>query len=190
MESLTPTDEVIVPLLNGGRIRSGWIDKEDPDMLPAGDYIAVENAAGEEVCYLESSDLFCDPVECRQQLNAMMQACAGPTPAAKSVATIVYDAYEISPCIRLEEPDHPGRFYFETCDPHEATVWTLYGHIPGAGVEAIGDFDTFDHAADVYARITGRPYVSSAGARDERQQAVGEGGLLAGSPDGPDVGDD
>jgi hypothetical protein len=69
-----------------------------------------------------------------------------------------FDDYEISPCQRFEEPDSPGRFYFEVCEPAEADVWTLYGHIPGQGVEAIGDFNNFDHAAEVYTRITGRPY--------------------------------
>jgi hypothetical protein len=69
-----------------------------------------------------------------------------------------FDDYEISPCRRHEEPDSPGRFYYETCRPTEADVWTLYGHIPGRGVEAIGDFDNFEHAAGVYARITGKPY--------------------------------
>jgi hypothetical protein len=69
-----------------------------------------------------------------------------------------FDDYEISPCQRFEEPDSPGRFYFEVCKPTEANVWTLYGHISGQGVEAIGDFDSFAHAAEVYTRITGRPY--------------------------------
>jgi hypothetical protein len=44
------------------------------------------------------------------------------------------------------------------CEPHEADVWTLYGHIPWRGIEAIGDFDTREHAEEVYARITGVPY--------------------------------
>ena len=30
----------------------------------------------------------------------------------------VYDNYEISPCTRTEEPDKPGHFYFEVCEPH------------------------------------------------------------------------
>ena len=69
-----------------------------------------------------------------------------------------FDAYEIHPCQRFEEPDTPGRFYFEVCEPHEADVWTLYGHIPGQGVEAIGDFSTEQFAEEIYARITGRRY--------------------------------
>jgi hypothetical protein len=69
-----------------------------------------------------------------------------------------FDAYEIQPSRCFEEPDSPGQFYFEVCNPNEADVWTLYGHIPGRGVEAIGDFATYQHAEEVFARITGRSY--------------------------------
>ncbi|MEW4569511.1 hypothetical protein AB1L88_16725 [Tautonia sp. JC769] len=69
-----------------------------------------------------------------------------------------FDGYEISPCLRFEEPDQPGRFYFEPCEPHEADVWTLYGHVTGEGVHAIGDFEAREHAEEVFARITGMPY--------------------------------
>ncbi len=69
----------------------------------------------------------------------------------------VYDTYEISPCRRYEEPDSPGTFYFEVCEPAEADVWTLYGHINGEGVEAIGDFATREHAQETFQRITGIP---------------------------------
>ena len=73
----------------------------------------------------------------------------------------VYDNYEISPCSRYEEPDSPGKFYFEVCEPQEADVWTLYGHIEGEGVQAIGDFGTRAAAEQVYYRITGEPFTSS-----------------------------
>jgi hypothetical protein len=69
-----------------------------------------------------------------------------------------FDGYEIGPCHRWQEDGEPVRFYFETCKPEEADVWTLYGHIPGEGVEAIGDFATREHAEEVYARITGERY--------------------------------
>jgi len=69
-----------------------------------------------------------------------------------------YDNYEISPCTRTEEPDKPGHFYFEVCEPHEADVWTLYGHIPGEGAQAIGDFATREHAEEAFQRITGIPF--------------------------------
>jgi hypothetical protein len=73
----------------------------------------------------------------------------------------VYDNYEISPCKRYEEPHTTGKFYFEVCEPHEADVWTLYGHLDGEGVEAIGDFSTREHAAEIYSRITGLPFTGS-----------------------------
>jgi hypothetical protein len=72
-----------------------------------------------------------------------------------------FDDYEIQPCRRFEEPDSPGRFYFESCNADDADVWTLYGHIPGQGGEAIGDFDTLQHAEEVFARITGRRYADN-----------------------------
>ncbi len=73
----------------------------------------------------------------------------------------VFDNYEISPCTRTEEPDAPGKFYFEVCDPHDADVWTLYGHIHGEGARAIGDFDTRQHAEEVFQRSTGIPFAES-----------------------------
>ena len=73
----------------------------------------------------------------------------------------VYDNYEISPCTRTEEPDKPGHFFFEVCEPREADVWTLYGHIDGEGVEAIGDFATREHAEEVFRRITGIHFTGS-----------------------------
>ena len=78
----------------------------------------------------------------------------------------VYDNYEISPCKRHEEPDSPGKFYFEVCEPREADVWTLYGHITGEGAQAIGDFDTREHAEEVYSRITGQAFPASYQSRD------------------------
>lgn len=71
-----------------------------------------------------------------------------------------FDNYEISPCTRTEEPDKPGHFYFEVCEPEEADVWTLYGHIPGEGVMAIGDFASREGAEEAFQRITGIPFGS------------------------------
>ena len=73
----------------------------------------------------------------------------------------VYDNYEISPCRRYEEPDAPGKFYFEVSEPHEADVWTLNGHIRDEGVEAIGDFTTRGHAEETFQRITGIEFTGS-----------------------------
>src|SRR6516162_6655730 len=73
----------------------------------------------------------------------------------------VFDNYEISPCARFEEPDAPGKFYYEVCEPEEADVWTLYGHINGEGVQAIGDFSKREYADQVFQRITGIPLTGS-----------------------------
>ncbi len=72
-----------------------------------------------------------------------------------------FDNYEISPCGRYEEPDSPGKYYFEVCKPEEADVWTLYGHINGEGVQAIGDFATREYAEEVFFRITGITFTGS-----------------------------
>ena len=73
----------------------------------------------------------------------------------------LFDNYEISPCRRYEEPDSPGKFYFEVCEPHEADVWTLYGHVNGEGVQAIGDFTNRESAEEIFCRITGLKFIGS-----------------------------
>jgi hypothetical protein len=96
------------------------------------------------------------------QVQAALKA-AFAAGAAESVTTSAdlptrFDAYEIAPCRRLREDGDRDRFYYEPCKPEEADVWTLYGHIPGQGVEAIGDFESCELAEQVYARITGDAY--------------------------------
>jgi hypothetical protein len=66
-----------------------------------------------------------------------------------------YDAYEISGV--REYGSRPDGFC-EQVDDADAQFWSLYGHIPGEGLECIGDFKTRQHAEEVYARITGRRY--------------------------------
>lgn len=43
----------------------------------------------------------------------------------------------------------------EQVPDEEAHFWTLYGHIPDQGLEAIGDFISRKAAEDVMERITG-----------------------------------
>lgn len=69
------TGELVILLANGSQIRSGWCDKDDPDALPAGDYISVLDAQGQQVFYADSADLLADPVKGRRLLNDMLQAC-------------------------------------------------------------------------------------------------------------------
>ena len=73
----------------------------------------------------------------------------------------VYDNYEISGCHRLDEDEKYGRQFVQTCDDAEAQFWTLYGHINGEGVEAIGNFSRREAAEQVFYRITGQPFTGS-----------------------------
>lgn len=93
-----------------------------------------------------------------QQDERRMPPESPPNAESERPLPVPFDNYEISPCKRHEEPDSPGQFYFEPCEPDEADVWTLYGHIPGQGVEAIGDFATLAFAEEVFSRITGAQY--------------------------------
>ena len=77
---------------------------------------------------------------------------AGPTMPAR------FDDYEIQPCRRYINTDEPQASFVEPCEPFEADFWTLYGHVTGEGVHTIGDFDSRQHAEEVFARITGRAY--------------------------------
>jgi len=67
--------EVTVLLQNGKTIRSGWIDKDDPNALPAGDYLAVDANDGEQLVYMDSADLLADPAIGRRMLNDLLRAC-------------------------------------------------------------------------------------------------------------------
>ncbi|SRR5579883_224061 len=69
----------------------------------------------------------------------------------------VYDNYEISGCAKSSE--YP--YEIEQVDDSEAQFWTLFGHVEGEGVEAIGDFPSRESAEQVYSRITGQPFTGS-----------------------------
>lgn len=75
----------------------------------------------------------------------------------------VYDDYEISGCHRLDDAGlpNPNGLSIETCDDADAQFWTLYGHIDGQGVEAIGDFNSREAAEKVFCRITGESFTGS-----------------------------
>lgn len=71
-------DELVIPLGNGGAILSGWIDTDDPDAKPFGDYLSVVNAEGRQVYYIETSEL-CDLglLRGRDELIRFFKACLG-----------------------------------------------------------------------------------------------------------------
>lgn len=70
-----------------------------------------------------------------------------------------FDAYEIHGVRAFGRGKN--RCYEQVPD-NEAQFFSLYGHIPGHGVDCIGDFKTRDHAEEMYARITGKPYAATA----------------------------
>jgi hypothetical protein len=71
----------------------------------------------------------------------------------------VFDNYEISPCVRHNDGNGD---YIERTDTGETPdFWTLYGHIHGEGVQAIGDFASREAAEAVYYRITGHVFTDS-----------------------------
>jgi hypothetical protein len=87
------------------------------------------------------------------------QASGLPTP---------FDDYEIHGMKRLndcpgseEEPLGRTIGNCEQVSNHDAEFWSLFGHIPGQGLDCIGDFATREHAEEIYARITGRSYTGS-----------------------------
>jgi hypothetical protein len=79
------------------------------------------------------------------------------TESATRPIPIPFDAYEVHGII---EYDESGTKWCEQVADHQATFWSLFGHIPGQGVLCIGDFETRDHAEEIYARITGKNYVN------------------------------
>jgi hypothetical protein len=66
-----------------------------------------------------------------------------------------FDDYEIH---GVKEFDENGRKWCEQVADDDAQFWSVYGHIPGQGLDCIGDFKTRRCAEEIYARITGRSY--------------------------------
>ena len=87
------------------------------------------------------------------------------TPAQASGLTTPFDDYEIHGMKRISDcpgsEEEPLGRVIDNCEQvsdHEAEFWSLFGHIPGQGLDCIGDFATRAHAEEVFARITGRRY--------------------------------
>lgn len=64
-----------------------------------------------------------------------------------------FDDYEI---YGVREFGRGKQRFCEQVPDAEAQFWSLYGHIPGQGLECIGDFDSRSFAEEVLARIRGR----------------------------------
>lgn len=95
-------------------------------------------------------------------------ACSPPEPTQDLPTR--FDDYEIQPCRRYLDASEPDIAFVEPCEPSEADFWTVYGHIPGEGAQAVGDFDTRQHAEEVFTRITGRRYADSLNRRTRHGQ--------------------
>jgi hypothetical protein len=80
-------------------------------------------------------------------------------PKKKSIMKLPtrFDDYEIHGVREFDGGDGHGK-YCERVDDNEAQFWSLFGHIPGQGLDCIGDFKTRQLAEEVFARITGRRY--------------------------------
>jgi hypothetical protein len=66
-----------------------------------------------------------------------------------------FDDYEVH---GVKEFHEAAVRWCEQVSDREAEFWSLFGHIPGEGLDCIGDFKTRQHAEEIYARITGRSY--------------------------------
>lgn len=95
--------------------------------------------------------------EVKAALRAAFDAGAAgglPRPGPARELPTPYDAYEIHGVAFV----NTERTIYEPVEDADAEMWTLYGHVPGQGVEAIGDFRSREYAEEVFARITGRRY--------------------------------
>lgn len=66
-----------------------------------------------------------------------------------------FDGYEVHG-VKVHTDAH-GEWCEQTADD-EADFWSIYGHIPGQGLDCIGDFSTRSFAEEIYSRITGKAY--------------------------------
>jgi hypothetical protein len=72
-----------------------------------------------------------------------------------------FDNYAIIPYRRYEAAAPGGTFHLEECEPDEANVWKLCGHVYGDGPHVIGDFASREYAEEMFQRITGIPFTVS-----------------------------
>jgi len=66
-----------------------------------------------------------------------------------------FDDYEVH---GVREYGRGKHRYCEQAPDKEARFWSLFGHVPGQGLDCIGDFKPRALAEEIYARITGRVY--------------------------------
>jgi hypothetical protein len=94
----------------------------------------------------------------------MNHSIKSSSPSHDPKLPIAFDGYEIHSMKRLvdngsgEKPGGPVIEHCEMVDDDEAEFWSLFRHIPGHGLDCIGDFATRQHAEEIFARITGHSY--------------------------------
>jgi hypothetical protein len=69
-----------------------------------------------------------------------------------------FDGYEIHGVREYHGAPFGQGKYSEQVPDEEAQFWSVFGHIPGRGLECVGDFESRELAEEIYARITGRRY--------------------------------
>ncbi len=70
-----------------------------------------------------------------------------------------FDAYEIHGVTEYKES---GNKWCEQVPDHQASFWSLYGHVKGEGLFCIDDFKTREDAEEIFTRITGQTYLHGA----------------------------
>jgi hypothetical protein len=95
---------------------------------------------------------------------AIERATCPPVSAATGLPT-PFDDYEIHGVRRIDaisgQEESKGQViagHYDQVDDSEAEFWSLFGHIPGQGLDCIGDFTSRELAEEIFARITGRRY--------------------------------
>jgi hypothetical protein len=148
-----PTDSVLAPSLPEEQLSS--IAREHLD-IPTLDTKGSDS--------LDFHDLAVWQIRSALQAAFDAGAGSGSVRAMPSLVPTPYDAYEIHVMKRLpaqgqeEEPVGPIIDGCEQVADEQAEFWSLFGHIPGQGIDCIGDFRTRQHAEEVFARITGHPF--------------------------------
>ena len=104
----------------------------------------------------------------RSALEAAFHSGAQSAPLSPPAAPGLparFDDYEIHGVKRFDADPGPdaepqGKAiarHEEQVDDFDAEYWSLFGHIPGQGLDCIGDYATREHAEEVFS-ITGRRY--------------------------------
>jgi hypothetical protein len=122
-------------------------------ILEAGDATAAERRLRRLASHLDDTSpeiVFADhngDVENYDEIEAQCEESLNP-PCNR---VIPFDGYEIHGVRRYGRGKSS---YCEQVPDSKAQFWSLYGHIPGQGVDCIGDFKTREDAEEVYERIT------------------------------------